>query len=114
MKKILCAIALALISMTGWAQYTGPSDVPKLTVAQLLEKGKDDQYVALRGKLVRHIGGKDYMFSDDSGEIRAEIKPALLQGVTVDANTEVEIEGEFDKSLMETPEVEVKKLRIAP
>jgi uncharacterized protein (TIGR00156 family) len=53
---------------TGAAGYTGPSSVPLMTAKDLLDKGKDDQYVKLQGKLVSHKGGDDYEFADQSGK----------------------------------------------
>lgn len=92
--------------------YTGPSTVPVMTARQLLDTGKDDQYVTLRGKLIRHTGGKHYDFADQSGQVRVEIAPDVFPAnVAIDATTEVELTGEFDKERFGTSEVEVKQLR---
>src|SRR5262249_17438725 len=50
--------------------YVGPSAVPTMTVRQLLSEGRDDQYVKLIGKIVRHAGGDRYIFADASGELQ--------------------------------------------
>jgi len=92
--------------------YTGPTTVPVMTVKQLQDNGKDDQHVTLRGKILRHTGGEHYDFADQSGQIRVEIEPEVFPaGVAINATTEVELTGEFDKERFGTSEVEVKQLR---
>ena len=93
--------------------YSGPTTVKLMTVKQLLDTGKDDQHVTLRGKLVRHTGGERYDFADTSGQVRVEIEAAVFPaGVKIDATTEVELTGEFDKERFGTSEVEVSQLRV--
>ncbi|MBC7455520.1 MAG: NirD/YgiW/YdeI family stress tolerance protein [Massilia sp.] len=87
---------------------------PVLIVKQLLATGVDDQYVILKGKLIRHSGGKHYDFADQGGEIRIEIDPEHFPpGVTIDANTAVELLGKYDKERFGKSEVEVKQIRLA-
>lgn len=96
------------------SSYAGPSAVPTMTVKQLLAKGADDQYVTLAGKLVRHTGGKYYVFADASGEIKVEIPSQYFPvGRTIDANTQVQLTGKFDKESFGTSEVEVKQVILA-
>lgn len=124
MKKIITAASLALLSATAIAQYigpgqkhgyTGPSGAPATTVKQLLEQGKDDQYATLRGRIVRHLGDKHYLFADQSGEIRVEIKPKFFPlHQPIDEKTVVELNGKFDKELLGKAELDVKQLRVIP
>jgi len=125
--QLACAAILLSCSVSALAQapgYNGPStptfdgrgrsSAPVLTVKQLLATGVDDQYVILKGKLIRHSGGKHYDFADQSGEIRVEIDPEHFPpAVTIDANTEIELLGEFDKERFGKSEVEVKQIRVA-
>ena len=93
--------------------YAGPSGVDVTTVKQLLATGFDDQYATLRGKLVRYIGGKNYVFADSSGEMRVEISHKYFpNSQTIDANTLVEITGEFDREFVGQSELDVKQIRI--
>lgn len=104
----LLAIVAAISSATlAHAQYTGPAAAPT-TVKELLAQGKDDQYATLRGNLVKRIGGEKYLFSDGSGEITVEIddKDFPVQQ-PVDAKTEVQLTGEFDKEMVGAPEFDV-------
>lgn len=104
----LLAIAAVTGSVTlAQAQYTGPAAAP-ITVKELLAQGKDDQYATLRGNLVKRIGGEKYLFSDSSGEITVEIDDEDLPAQQpVDAKTEVELIGDFDKDLIGSPEFDV-------
>lgn len=96
------------------AGYSGPSSVPLSTAKDLLAKGKDDQYVKLKGKLTSHKGGEDYEFTDASGKMTVEIDSRHFpQGVTIDHNTVVELTGEFDKETFGESKLDVKQLKVA-
>jgi len=109
-KKTISLLAIAAVtgSVTlAQAQYTGPAAAP-ITVKELLAQGKDDQYATLRGNLVKRIGGEKYLFSDGSGEITVEIDDEDLPAQQpIDAKTEVELIGDFDKDLIGSPEFDV-------
>ncbi|MDB5917601.1 MAG: ygiW [Massilia sp.] len=125
--EFAAALVLATAAATTFAQapgYTGPSTsfsgtrqsatAPASTAKQLLASGVDDQYAVLKGKLIRHIGGKHYDFADHSGEIRVEISPKHFPAnLAIDANTEVELFGKFDKERFGASEFEVKQIRLA-
>lgn len=79
------------------------------TVQDVLLNAKDDQAVVLRGHIVKKISREKYEFTDGTGTIRAEIdKKYFPAGQPIDAQATVEISGEFDKSLMGKPEIDVK------
>ncbi len=93
--------------------YTGPSNVQLMSAKELLDKGKDDQYVKLKGKLVSHKGGDEYEFADQSGKMTVEISAKLFpQGATVDHNTVVELVGEFDKETFGESTLDVDQLKV--
>lgn len=93
--------------------YTGPSGAPLMTAKDLLAKGKDDQYVRLKGKLTSHKGDEDYEFTDASGKITVEIDADRFpQGVTVDHNTTVELTGEFDKEMFGESKLDVEQIKV--
>jgi len=93
--------------------YSGPSGAPLMSVKDLLAKGKDDQYVRLKGKLTSHKGDEDYEFTDASGKITVEIdSDRFPQGVTVDHNTTVELSGEFDKEMFGESELDVEQIKV--
>lgn len=112
---VVAAPASAQGTQTAQSGYTGPSTVPVMTVRQLLDQGKDDQHVTVRGKLVRHIGGDRYVLADSTGEMQVDIdKRYFPQGQPVDANDTVELTGEFDKETFGTSELDVKQVKLIP
>jgi len=93
--------------------YAGPSSVPVMSAKDLLAKGKDDQYVTVKGKLSSHKGGEDYEFTDQSGKMTVEISSKRFpQGQTIDHNTLVELTGEFDKETFGESTLEVKQVKV--
>jgi uncharacterized protein (TIGR00156 family) len=95
------------------AGYSGPSTVPLMTAKDLLAKGKDDQYVKLKGKLVNHKGGEEYEFADQSGKMTVEIDAKRFpDGAKIDQNTLVELTGEFDKETFGESTLDVKQIKV--
>lgn len=93
-------------------RYSGPSNVPLLTVKQLLDTGKDDQHARLQGQIVSHDGGDRYTFADATGRISVEIDDEdFPAGQSVSAEQRVELLGEFDKGLRRT-EFEVDRITV--
>lgn len=93
--------------------YTGPSSVPLMKAKDLLDKGKDEQYARLQGKLLSHKGGDEYEFADASGKITVEIDAEHFPaGVSVDQNTVVELTGEFEKETFGEPSFEVEQMKV--
>ncbi|SEO53542.1 TIGR00156 family protein [Duganella sp. CF517] len=95
------------------AGYSGPSTVQLMTAKDLLAKGKDDQYVKLKGKLVNHKGGEEYEFADQSGKMTVEIDAKRFpDGAKIDQNTLVELTGEFDKETFGESTLDVKQIKV--
>jgi len=119
---LVAASAFAIAQPTGYtgpstkaapAGYTGPSSVPLMKAKDLLDKGKDDQYARLQGKLLSHKGGEEYEFADQSGKITVEIDAKHFPaGVSIDHNTLVELTGEFDKELVGESTFDVKQVKV--
>jgi uncharacterized protein (TIGR00156 family) len=84
------------------------------TVQEVLASQKDDEDVVLRGQIVRHVKGEDYMFSDGTGEIEIEIDDDDYSKDRIQMNTEVEIRGEVDLDRNERPTIEVDEIATAP
>jgi uncharacterized protein (TIGR00156 family) len=103
----------AAVDVKPVAGYTGPSGAPLMSVKDVLAKGKDDQYVRLKGKLTSHKGDEDYEFTDASGKITVEIDADRFpQGVKVDHNTLVELTGEFDKEMFGESTLDVEQIKV--
>lgn len=113
MKRILIATAFAVAAATAYAQYTGPSAIPAATVKSLQQDGKDDQQAVLRGKIVSNVGHERYLFSDGTGQMQVKIKASRWPAQKpVDANTTVELRGEYDKELIGESHFDVKEIRL--
>lgn len=119
---LVAASAFAIAQPTGYtgpstkaapAGYTGPTSVPLMKVKDLLDKGKDDQYARLQGKLLSHKGGEEYEFADQSGKITVEVDAKHFPpGVSIDQNTLVELTGEFDKEMVGESTFDVKQVKV--
>ena len=95
-------------------RYSGPSNVPLMTVKQLLETGRDDQIARLQGRLVSFEGDERYTFEDATGRITVEIdNEDFPAGQSISAEQKVELTGEFDEGLRKT-EFEVDRLTLVP
>lgn len=111
---LLAALCLAGLTLTANAQYRGPMQGYKMTVADILRKPVDDQDVLLQGYLVRQVAHDQYIFSDGTGEIVAEIKRKRFPIQPVDEKTRVELVGEVETKSRRPPEIEVDFVRVLP
>ena len=119
--KIKQALLLPIVSMvfgmtvsgTVNAQYTGPGEsVAPTTVMAILKEPVEDQDVVLTGVLLKKLSKEKYIFSDGSGQIRVEIDSKYMLDLTIDEKTRVEIRGEVEKDFLESPEIDVKMIRV--
>ncbi len=111
----LFSASLLSLAFTAQAQYVGPASAGANTVAEILENPVDDQDVRLQGHIVRQVSADNYVFSDGTAEIVAEIKPKRFTGLPeISEKTKVEIMGEVDTSRYRAPEIEVELLRVLP
>lgn len=98
------AIALLIAAGPATAQFTGPSDVaqtqnreyPPITVQAIKADPKDDMKATLEGRILRKLADEEYLFSDDTGEIRVEIDDDDFPRQPVSETTRVRLEGEVD------------------
>lgn len=107
-------LSVATVALAQSPRYTGPSNVPLMTVQQLLATGHDDQLARLQGRIVSHEGRKRYVFEDASGRITAKIDDKHFPaGQTVSAEQRVELTGEFEKDRRKT-EFDVDRMTLLP
>lgn len=127
-RTVLTGSAVATIisfSSGALAQYQGPSaseiqthsrspaaQETVRTVQWVIDNGRDDQKVLLRGRLVNRIGDDNYTFADESGQVRVEVDDDVFGAQSVDENTLVEIWGEIDFDDGRLKEIDVKSLRV--
>ncbi len=111
---------LAGMASPAHAQYQGPGSRaakvtpqgPIATVADVLQRGRDDQRVTLTGHVVKKVGWEKYQFRDASGEIRIEIDDEVMPTEPFDDKTKVEITGEVEKDFLRSVEIDVKAIRL--
>jgi len=78
-----------------------------------LKNARDDEYVTIRGYVVKRIKKDKYLFKDSTGEVILEIdKKINSQLKNVDENTLVEVYGEYDKEYFARNKIDVKKITI--
>lgn len=100
------------------AQYAGPSTAKSAkptsyaSVAEILKNPVDDIRVTLQGTLVSKVGHEKYLFSDGTGQIRVEIDDDKFPRTRVDEKTRVTIEGEVEKDLLQSPQIDAKRVTV--
>ncbi|RDK03426.1 NirD/YgiW/YdeI family stress tolerance protein [Paraburkholderia lacunae] len=114
MNKTIIACLLAAPAIAAYAQYTGPgAEAAATTVKQLLDAGKDDQHVVLRGHLVKRVSDEQYRFADNTGQVLVKIDhkrwPA---GQPVSDASTVELTGKYDKEFVGTSTVKVDEIKV--
>ncbi|NDJ56888.1 YgiW/YdeI family stress tolerance OB fold protein [Enterobacteriaceae bacterium 4M9] len=87
--------------------FNGP-DVATTTVEQA-KSMRDDSWVVLEGNIVRKVGDELYEFRDRSGTINVEIDDKSWNGLTVNPQDKVRLEGEVDKD-WNSVELDVKRI----
>ncbi|MFE8730292.1 YgiW/YdeI family stress tolerance OB fold protein, partial [Aeromonas hydrophila] len=90
-------LTLMSVSSFAMAAYTGPMEQNKVSVAQLKDLA-DDSRATLEGKLVKHLGGENYLFRDESGEVEVEVDEKVWRGTEVGPDDLIHIRGEVDHS----------------
>lgn len=106
---------VAATSGVAQAQYVGPGATPvHQTVAAVLESGRDDQDVVLRGILLKKVGSDKYLFADQTGQIRVEIDHKDFPSQPISDTTRVEVRGEVEADFLQSPEIDVKRLTVLP
>ena len=71
---------------------------------------KDDTFVVLQGYIEKRLGHEEYLFRDETGTIKVEIKDKKFRGMTVYPDDFVQIAGEVDKGFFKEVEIEVKNI----
>ncbi len=87
--------------------YTGPG--PAINTVEQAKDMRDDAHVALRGRITQHLGGKHYVFQDETGTINVDIDDKHWRGQSVGPNDVVEIYGEVEKDWHEL-EIDVDRI----
>lgn len=96
---------------TGSGGFSGPgADFQNCTVQQA-KSMRDDSFVTLTGSIVSQIDDDDYIFRDNTGEIRVDIDRKYMPAETITPQTRLRISGEVDKDFGKV-EIDVKRVEI--
>jgi len=111
---LLSSAAFAAGGFTGSTQNAGGFQGPGVGMTSVIQAKKmaDDSHVALKGYIVRSLGGELYSFKDESGTINVEIDDDKWMGQVVNPKTLVEIQGEVEKDWGEI-KIDVERINIA-
>jgi uncharacterized protein (TIGR00156 family) len=104
---VLC-LAAAPAAM---AQFTGPSPEPRSVTVEQARQTRPDTYVAVTGRIVKHVRDDYFTFKDATGQIRVEIANGVWQNRKVGPETKVRLLAEVDRSAA-GPYLSVKSLDI--
>lgn len=109
MKKIFTLVSLFALSSFANAGFNGNpaaaggfshdgSALPNAvkTVAQAL-KAYDDTPAQLTGYITRQIDNDEFMFKDNSGEIKIDVEDEAWQGQNITPKTKITIYGKVDR-----------------
>ncbi|MBE1237750.1 NirD/YgiW/YdeI family stress tolerance protein [Phaeovibrio sulfidiphilus] len=120
--KTLAAAFLAACTLAGASQahaqqgygngygngYTAPA--PAVVTVEQAKTMADDTWVSLQGRIVKPLGGKDYLFQDDSGTTNIEVDRHAWNGLQVAPTDMVEIQGKVERKHSRFKEIEVKRI----
>jgi len=115
MKKILILFFILVPALLVNAEFVGPDASPQYnSVKEVLSNPVDDAIVVLKGRIIKKINKKKYVFEDDTGQITVEISYKKMIHLHITPKTLVEINGEIDidRFPRKTIEIDVKYLRI--
>lgn len=91
----------------------GPRAVTAMSTRQVLDHGRNEQLVRLRGRIVSHEGGQNYTFRDDTGSLPVTIERTKLPGKqTLRAGQHVELVGQILKEMRHKMEFRVRQVRL--
>lgn len=91
----------------GAGGFSGPG--PEISTVAQAKEMRDDARVLLRGNIIQHLGGEDYLFQDSTGTITVEIDDRRWMGQSVAPADTVEIYGEVDRDWRKV-EIDVKRI----
>ena len=97
-RQWLFILLISALSLSAFAQYTGPQDNTARTVSAA-RKALDNTPVILEGYLVRQVLNNAYAFKDDTGKIGVEIKKEIEWPNPISEQDKVTITGRIDRGI---------------
>lgn len=112
--SFLCAGLIATVLSTS-AQANPIVNQHAINSAQTVSQAKqlrDEQFVSLKGQIVKAKGKEKYEFRDQTGTITVEIDDELWQGRPLSTQQSITIQGETDVSYLPFKTVEIDVDRV--
>ncbi|QQX80424.1 NirD/YgiW/YdeI family stress tolerance protein [Shewanella sp. KX20019] len=104
-------ILSAVLTLPAMAAYTGPGVASHVNTAADAMNAKDDTPVELTGYLVQSLGDENYLFRDESGEVKVEIDNKLIRDIEVTSDNKVTLIGQVDDE-WKGIEIEIDSIRL--
>ncbi|WP_411035302.1 YgiW/YdeI family stress tolerance OB fold protein [Shinella sp. BYT-45] len=121
-KPVFATLATLLVLPAGaaLAQFTGPSDAkqggetayPAMTVEAIKADARDDMKATIEGRIIRKLADEEYLFADDTGEIRVEVDDDDFPAQPVSETTRVRLQGEVDTHRVKETDFDVDRMTI--
>lgn len=94
--------------------FKGPGASAPLNKAAQVANADDDAPIVLEGHIVSKVADDDddYMFQDDSGQVRVDIDHKHFNGQRVTPQDTVRLHGKVDSHTFERNSVDVKRVEI--
>jgi uncharacterized protein (TIGR00156 family) len=97
--KILVSLILGLLTLSAWAQFTGPGATGRETTVAQVAEARLGSYVTVVGHIVAHQREEYFTFRDGTGEMRVEIESSVWQNRKIGPETKVRLLGEIDSGV---------------
>lgn len=94
--------------------FKGPGASAPLNKAAQVANADDDAPIVLEGHIISKVADDDddYMFQDDSGQVRVDIDHKHFKGQRVTPQDTVRLHGKVDSHTFERNSVDVKRVEI--
>lgn len=110
--RVFVMVGLLCLSLTSFAQFTGPSATGRVSTVEEARNAPVDTYVSVTGNIVAHLREDYYTFRDQTGEVRVEIEPPVWRNREIGPETKVRLVAEVDRNAAGTVYLWVESLEI--
>ena len=94
--RVLVSLFLSLLTLSAWAQFTGPGATGRETTVAQVAEARLGSYATVTGNVVAHQREDYFTFRDGTGEIRVEIDSSVWKNRKIGPETRVRLLGEID------------------
>ena len=106
------AIGLFLIGTTLRADFIDSSKKETIITTAEAKNAADDSWVTLKGQIVKKLGGDDFLFKDETGEIKIDVSKNAWKNQDITPDMTIIISGKVDQDDYDTVEIDVKNIEI--